>query len=114
MLHIRRAIRIQHENINDPNIPQHRRDLPAIRNEYTITTHGDRFLLHDSGPGDDSRIILFATDDDLETLRLPDHWFGDGTFEVSPSIFFCYIQYMLYTMNKLCLVSLRCCQIKHR
>ena len=72
------------------------------------------FLLHDSGPGDDSRIILFATDDDLETLRSSDHWFGDGTFEVSPSIFFCYIQYMLYAMNKLCLVSLRCSQIKHR
>ena len=88
--------------------------VAAIRNEYMITTHGDRFLLHDSGPGDDSRIILFATDDDLETLRSPDHWFGDGTFEVSPSIFFCHIQYILYAMNKLCLVSLRWCQIKHR
>ena len=84
--HIRRAIRSQRETINAPNIPQHRRDSSAIPNEYTITTHGDMFLLHDSGPGDDSRIILFANDDALETLRSSDHWFGDGTFEVSQPI----------------------------
>ena len=73
MRHIRRAIRSQREDINAPNIPQHRRDLPAIPNEYAITTHGNRFLLHDSGPDDDSRIILFAIDDALETLRSSDH-----------------------------------------
>ena len=88
MWQIRHAIRSHRDNINAPNIPQHRQDLPAITNEYVITTHGDRFLLHDSGPGDDSRIILFATDDTLETLCSSDHWFGDGTFGVSPCIFF--------------------------
>ena len=74
MWHIRRVIRSQRENINDPNIPQYRRDLPAIPNEYAITTHGDRFLLNDNGPSDDSRIILFTTDDALETLHSSDHY----------------------------------------
>ena len=93
MRHIRHAIRSQRENINDPNIPQHRQDLPAIPNEYAITTHGD-----------DSRIILFATDDDLETLCSSDHWFGDGTFEVSPSIFF-----QLYTIHAICNEQIMLC-----
>ena len=94
MRHIHRVTRSQREDINAPNIPQHRRDLPTTPNEYAIKTHGDRFLLHDSGPDDDSSTILFATDDALETLRSPDHWFGDGTFEVSSSIFV-----QLYTIH---------------
>ena len=55
--------------------------------------HGDRFLLQDSGLGDPSRMIIFATDEDLEMLSSSDHLFGDGTFEVSPFIFF-----QLYTI----------------
>ena len=97
MRHIRRAIRSQRENFNAPNIPQHRRDLPAIPNEYAITAHGDRVLLHDSGPGDDSRIILFATGDALETPSSSDHWFGDGTFKVSPSI--CFLLYTIHAIR---------------
>ena len=94
MDHIRRAIRSQQEDNAAPNLPQDRRDIPVIPNDYTITTHGDRFLLHNSRPGDPSRIILFATDDAMEILRSSNHWFGDGTFEVSPSIFF-----QLYTIH---------------
>ena len=88
MEHIRRAIRIQRENNDAPVIPQTRQNIPAIPQEYCVTTLGDRFLLNDSGPGDPNRLIIFATDDGLDVLRTSDHWFADGTFEVSPAVFF--------------------------
>ena len=72
------------------------------------------FLLDDSGPGDPSRMIIFATGEALEILSSSDHWFGDGTFEVSPFIFSSYIQYMLYTTDGVYPVRLHCCQIKDR
>ena len=36
--------------------------------------HGDRVLRNDSGPGDPSRMIIFATDEALEILSSSDHW----------------------------------------
>ena len=47
-----------------------------------------RFLLFDSGQGDELRIILFATDQALELLSQSRDWYGDGTFKVCPEIFF--------------------------
>ena len=62
MGHIRLTIRSQREENVAPNIPQVHRDKPVIPNDYGITTHGDRFLLHDGGPGDTSRMKKFATE----------------------------------------------------
>ena len=87
MGHIRRAIRNQRER-------QCSHGIPVIPKEYRITMHGDGFLLHDSGPGDPSRMIIFATDAAFEILSSSDPWFGDGTFEVSQFIFF-----QLYTIH---------------
>ena len=68
--------------------PQSREAIPAIPSNLAVTAGGDRFLLHDSGFGDENRMIVFASDQALDLLKQTDHWLGDGTFSVTPSIFF--------------------------
>ena len=51
-----------------------------------VTKQGERFLLYDeifesAGP---QRIIIFASERGLTTLRSALHWFADGTFKVTP------------------------------
>ena len=95
---IRRTIRRYRENNPDlPANPQNRAQIPVLPNELQTTTDGNNFLLYDSGVGDANRIIMFATDQTLDLLRQSDHWFGDGTFSVSPSIFF-----QVYTIHAIC------------
>ena len=95
--HIRRAIRRHRKNEGDPANPVDRASIPIIPNEFTTTDRGDRFLLYDSGVGDANRIILFATDQAINLLSTSDNWFGDGTFDVSPDIF-----YQVYTIHAIC------------
>lgn len=38
------------------------------------------FLQYDSGVGDESRLLIFATDENLDYLEKSSHWLGDGTF----------------------------------
>lgn len=52
------------------------------------TIRGSNFLLWDSGAGDDNRVLVFGTTDNLSLLEQHDHWFIDGTFKVSPRIFY--------------------------
>ena len=47
---------------------------------------GQRFLLHDSGPGE-GRILVFATDNQLWKLARSSTWYMDGNFSCVPSIF---------------------------
>ena len=95
---VRRTIRrYRAENTALPANPQTRAAVPAIPNNLAVTSNGDRFLLYDSGVGDANRILVFATDQALALLRQCDHWFGDGTFSVSPSIFF-----QVYTIHSIC------------
>ena len=68
-----------------------------IPNEFQTTDRGDQFLLYDSGVGDVNRILLFATDQGINLLSTSDNWFGDGTFDVSPDIFF-----QVYTVHTMC------------
>ena len=94
---VRRTIRrYRAENTALPANPQTRAAVPAIPNNLAVTSNGDRFLLYDSGVGDANRILVFATDQALALLRQCDHWFGDGTFSVSPSIFF-----QVYTIHSI-------------
>ena len=58
------------------------------------TFGGQDFLLHDSGVGDESRLLLFGTMDTLSWMEHRQHWFGDGTFKVVPELFF-----QLYTIH---------------
>ena len=69
-------------NNGAPAIPQSRAGIPVIPNEFQTTSNGNCFLLHDSGVGDENRILIFATDQEIDLLKQSDHWFS-----VSPSIF---------------------------
>ena len=58
----------------------------ALPPEYQQTAKGEQFLLYDSGP-ETQRILIFATQRDLEMLRLSDFWLADGTFKTEPPLF---------------------------
>ena len=58
------------------------------------THDGEQFLLHDSGPQDENRVIVFATLPGLDLLSLSDDWFCDGTFSTAPNVF-----YQIYTIH---------------
>ena len=47
-----------------------------------------RFLLDDRSLGDPNRLLIFATFKGFDILCASDHWFADGTLEVSPTLFF--------------------------
>ena len=65
-----------------------------ILETYRVTTKGESFLLFDSGVGDNSRIIIFATPKMFSILRDSQRWYADGTFNVVPQQF-----YQLYTLR---------------
>ncbi|CAN8005570.1 unnamed protein product, partial [Ixodes pacificus] len=54
------------------------------------------FLAHDSGVGDQERILVFGTPKNFERLSTAKAWFMDGTFKVTPSLF-----YQVYTVHGL-------------
>ena len=90
--HIRRDIRRQRKRAGNPlPVPQDKDfDIPP---EYHQTTGGQQFLLFDSGHGED-RIIIFATDENIQLLAESPSWFMDGTFKTAPELFF-----QLYTIH---------------
>ena len=51
-------------------------------------------MFWDSGENDKDRILIFATQTNIDFLNENPHWFGDGTFSIAPSIY-----YQLYTIN---------------
>ena len=48
-----------------------------------------RFLLHDNGPVNplNSRIVIYATDDQLNRMARANRWYADGNFKLVPTIF---------------------------
>ncbi|CAF0709721.1 unnamed protein product [Brachionus calyciflorus] len=62
----------------------------------TITYDNEIFLLDDSGEDDNERVIIFSKEANIKLLNSSSDWFCDGTFAVSPKIF-----YQLYTINVL-------------
>ena len=86
--HLGRNIRSQRQNRHRHANPVVREALPELPPEYQVTSAGERFLIHDSGIGDEKRILIFGSPDALQLLRESPHWFGDGTFKVCPRIFF--------------------------
>ena len=59
--------------------------------------HNDeRFLAYDSGVDDGDRMLIYATQRNIDVLRSSDHWFMDGTFKVVPQVF-----YQLFTVHAL-------------
>ena len=92
--HLRRTLRHQRRDNDRPPNPIARAAIPEIPLAYQQTSNGERFLLFDSGFGDDNRMLIFATDQALQLLANSEDWFCDCTFCVRPEIFF-----QLYTVH---------------
>lgn len=56
--------------------------------ELANKVDGSQFLLYDSGPGTSERVTIFASARMLSALRSSKHWLADGTFRVSPQLFY--------------------------
>lgn len=69
-----------------PNLPHSLDDL-EIPDHLRATKNGARFLLHDTGPGNE-RVVLYATEESLQILSRVDKVWLDGTFKSAPDIFF--------------------------
>ena len=54
-------------------------------------------MLHDSGADNPNRFFIFGTDDNIRLLQENRHWFADGTFKMSPHLF-----YQVHTIHVLC------------
>ena len=64
-----------------------------------MTADGQDFLLYDSGANNE-RVLMFSSQNNLNTLRGCEHWFLDGTFKTAPTLF-----EQLYTIHGLTLGS---------
>ena len=70
---------------NPTPVPQDRFfDIPP---EYQQITAGEAFFLHDTDNRDD-RILVFATNENIQLLAESQSWFTDGTFKTSAELFF--------------------------
>ncbi|XP_071091241.1 uncharacterized protein [Haliotis cracherodii] len=76
-----------------PPLPAHRRDL-VIPDQFQTLDAGKQFLLINDG--DDNKILDFSTTSNLLFLCAADTIYGDGTFYVTPRLF-----YQLYTLHAL-------------
>ncbi|XP_048254795.1 uncharacterized protein LOC125381649 [Haliotis rufescens] len=74
-----------------PPLPAHRRDL-VIPDQFQTLGAGKQFLLINDG--DDNKILGFSTTSNLRFLCAADTIYGDGTFYVTPRLF-----YQLYTLH---------------
>lgn len=92
---LKQAIRRKRKRDEEfPREPRAAHDL-IIPERFRITDAGQNFILYDSkdenGSDDEEenedRLIILGTEDSLDRLRSNRHWFGDGTFKVSPTIF---------------------------
>ncbi|CAF2090872.1 unnamed protein product [Rotaria magnacalcarata] len=77
------------------NLPEisHDKTFNLIPDKLTTTKRNSLFLQFDSGSGND-RIIIFASAEQLQILENCEQLLVDGTFKVTPSIF-----YQLYAMH---------------
>jgi hypothetical protein len=79
---IKRVRRVQNVPVN----PSSYKTL-HIPDEEMLTLDKKKFLCIDTGAADKNRIIIFATNDNIEFLKSADTWFIDGTFKTCPPLF---------------------------
>uniref|UniRef100_H3AA73 FLYWCH-type domain-containing protein n=1 Tax=Latimeria chalumnae TaxID=7897 RepID=H3AA73_LATCH len=67
-------------------IPQQPADIRELQipAHFCQTINGRPFLLHDSGPDDENRFVMFFTEENIECLIHYTNWFSDRTFRVDP------------------------------
>ena len=95
---------IQRKRTRDEAFPRLPQEVNfAIPDQYrsvTINNRPERFLLGDTFDEDEAeedqledRVICFATDEMLNLLESSSHWMADGTFKISPDLFFAAIHH---------------------
>lgn len=82
---ITRMINYQ-QNKSRPGLPTTLQDI-VIPERYRKTFRGENFLLHDSGPEDPERLLIFSTAENLRLLSFSDSFYSDGTFKTVPDQF---------------------------
>ena len=75
--------RVRHENT--PILPTHRRDV-SLSPRFTKTQSGEDFLLVNDG--NDDKILIFATEENLRLMSDAEAFYIDGTFSTCPSLFY--------------------------
>lgn len=68
-----------------PVAPKRLRDL-ILNGDFTTTTNKENFLFYDSGASD-RRIVIYATEANLNFLKECEEWYLDGTFRICPPLF---------------------------
>ena len=74
--------------------PCNSRGNTELPEQYQLTVNGQRFMILDGGIGDHERMFIFASELGLQCLAESENWYADGTFKVSPELFF-----QLYTIH---------------
>ena len=59
----------------------------TVEGDFSLTSGGQRFLLHDSGCEAVKRVLVFASDEGLRHLASEQSWYMDGTFKMLPKSF---------------------------
>lgn len=70
-----------------PPNPKSLVDFDELPMAYQRTLVDEKFLIYDSGKSEEGRVIVFATQRNLQLLSKSRVWFLDGTFKVAPTIF---------------------------
>ena len=83
-----------HRRMRLPPLPSSRANI-CLEGEWTKTASGDDFLIADDG--DDDKVLIFATDDNIRQLCRADTVYGDGTFQTCPRLF-----YEIFTLHIFC------------
>ena len=59
---------------------------------------------------DDGKILMFSTAENLQNLSSSSAWFGDGTFSVTPPLFYQFFTIFAIFSAKQCLLYIACSQ----
>ena len=74
--------------------------------ENNFTFNNQLFYWDDSGPSDETRVIVFTTEYNLRLLQTHRYWLGDGTFDLAPKRIFKQVNtlHILYNNKELPMV----------
>ena len=77
---------IQRQRIQTAPVKPTTLEQLIIPEEFMRTSKAELFLLHDSGP-EIQRILIFATQKNLDMMHFSRVWLADGTFKTAPLLF---------------------------
>ena len=80
--------RIHYKACGAPPVPTSVCGFDIPQEFQVIGSSQEQFLQFDSGMDDEKRILIFATQSGLNDLCNFQNWATDGTFKVSPTIFY--------------------------